>query len=74
MAEPLTVKEESRDGARILRAQGTLTLGQGASTLRAAVQKLVSGGTSPIVLDLRDVSHVDSAGIPQARSVAVVAQ
>jgi anti-sigma B factor antagonist len=63
MATTLTLREENRNGTPILHAQGKITLGEGAAILREAVQSRVAGGATQIVLDLTEVSYVDSAGI-----------
>jgi anti-sigma B factor antagonist len=63
MAATLTLSEENRNQVHVLRAHGKLTLGEGASALRDAVHTLVAAGTRQIILDLTEVSYMDSAGI-----------
>ena len=57
------LNQEDRNGVQVLRAHGRLTLGEGASTLRETIESVVAGNPTKIVLDLTDVSYVDSAGL-----------
>jgi anti-sigma B factor antagonist len=47
----------------IVDASGRLTLGEGTSSLRMRVRELVDGGSRSIVLNLADVTYIDSSGI-----------
>jgi anti-sigma B factor antagonist len=47
----------------IVVASGKLTLGEGASTLRTKIRELVASGSRRIVLNLADVSYMDSSGM-----------
>ena len=47
----------------IVDASGRLTLGEGTSALRKRMRELVNGGSRKIVLNLADVSYIDSSGI-----------
>jgi anti-sigma B factor antagonist len=47
----------------IVDASGRLTLGEGTSSLRKRVRELVEGGSRRIVLNLADVTYIDSSGI-----------
>lgn len=42
---------------------GRITLGEGSSTLRDALRDLVAKGHKKILLNLGDVSYIDSSGI-----------
>jgi len=42
---------------------GRITLGEGASTLRDTIRDLVSKGNKKILLNLGEVSYIDSSGI-----------
>jgi anti-sigma B factor antagonist len=48
---------------QILDAAGRITLGEGASVLRDSVKGLVAEGKKKILLNLAEVSFVDSSGI-----------
>jgi anti-sigma B factor antagonist len=47
----------------IVDASGRLTLGEGTSSLRKRMRELVEGGSRRIVLNLADVTYIDSSGI-----------
>ena len=47
----------------IVVASGKLTLGEGASTLRTKIRELVASGSRRIVLNMADVSYMDSSGM-----------
>ena len=61
MSVKLTTHENG--GVIIVGTSGKLTLGEGTSTLRAKIHELVAGGSRRIVLDLADVSYMDSSGL-----------
>ena len=44
-------------------ASGRITLGEGSSAFREVVRDLVSKGNKKILLNLADVSYIDSSGI-----------
>ena len=47
----------------IVDASGKLTLGEGTSTLRTKIRELVAGGSRRFVLNLADVTYMDSSGL-----------
>ena len=47
----------------VIDAVGRITLGEGASSFRDTIRDLVSKGDKKIVLNLGDVSYIDSSGI-----------
>jgi anti-sigma B factor antagonist len=51
------------DGVTILDLSGRITLGEGSVTLRDAVRELLDKGDKNILLNLGDVSYIDSSGI-----------
>lgn len=59
----LAFEDEIRNDVHVLHARGRLTLGEGAAVLRDTIRTLVAGGSVRIVLDLAQISYVDSAGI-----------
>ena len=61
MSMKLTTHEEG--GVTIVDASGKLTLGESTSALRKRMRELVDGGSRRIVLNLADVTYVDSSGI-----------
>lgn len=61
----MTMKISSRqvDGVSVLDCSGRITLGEGSITLRDTVRDLLSKGHKKILLNLADVSYIDSSGI-----------
>jgi anti-sigma B factor antagonist len=47
----------------IVVASGKLTMGEGTSTLRTKIRELVASGSRRIVLNMADVSYMDSSGM-----------
>lgn len=58
-----TVKCRRLDDVVILDISGRITLGEGAVTLRDALQKLLNAGERKLVMNLEDVDYIDSAGL-----------
>ncbi len=61
----MSIKASTRqlDGVTIVDMSGRITLGEGSSTLRETVRDLISKGQKKILLNLGDVSYIDSSGI-----------
>jgi anti-sigma B factor antagonist len=51
------------DGVTIVDLSGRITLGEGSVVLRDTVKDLLSKGQKKILLNLGDVSYIDSSGI-----------
>jgi anti-sigma B factor antagonist len=47
----------------VIDVAGRITLGEGASALRDALRELVKNNHKHILLNLKDVSYIDSSGI-----------
>jgi len=47
----------------ILVASGKLTMGEGTSTFRTKIREVVASGSRRIVLNMADVSYMDSSGM-----------
>jgi anti-sigma B factor antagonist len=47
----------------IVDLSGRVTLGEGAGLLRSTIKDLVTAGNNRILLNLKDVSYIDSAGL-----------
>jgi anti-sigma B factor antagonist len=47
----------------VIDAVGRITLGEGASTFRDTIRNLASNGTKKMLLNLAEVSYIDSSGI-----------
>jgi anti-sigma B factor antagonist len=51
------------DDVSVVDVSGKITLGEGASALRNLLHDLVAGGHKKVLLNLQNVSYIDSAGI-----------
>ncbi len=61
----MSLKTSTRqvNGVTILDCSGRITLGEGSVTLRDSVRDLLAKGDKKILLNLADVSYIDSSGI-----------
>ena len=61
----MTMKSSTRqvDGVSIVDCSGRITLGEGSVILRDTVRELLSKGQKKILLNLGEVSYIDSSGI-----------
>ncbi len=59
----LNIKERSAGDVTVLDLSGRITIGDGSVQLREAVRKLLDEDRKKILLNLGDVSYVDSSGI-----------
>jgi anti-sigma B factor antagonist len=61
----VTMKASNRrvDGVTILDLSGRITLGEGSVVLRDQIRDLISKGEKKILLNLGDVTYIDSSGI-----------
>ena len=59
----MKIPARSRSGAAILEPEGKITIGVGDIALRAAVIEAVDGGSKNVLVNLENVSTIDSSGI-----------
>ncbi len=59
----LEISERRANNILVMELSGTLTLGDEAGQLRARFKEVLSDGTNRLVLDLSNLSYVDSAGL-----------
>jgi len=59
----LTVASRENDGVTILDLKGKITLGEGSVQVRDVVRGLVGKGKKNILLNLAEVSYIDSSGL-----------
>ena len=61
----MSLKTSSRqvDGVTILDLSGRITLGEGSVVLRDAIREILGRGEKKILLNLGDVTYIDSSGI-----------
>ncbi len=57
------IKDRQVGDVTVMDVSGRITLGEGSSTLRDALRDLVAKGHKKILLNLGDVSYIDSSGI-----------
>jgi anti-anti-sigma factor len=57
----ITIRD--RGGVKILDLKGKITLGAGEMALRQSLQEVLTDGATKVVLNLRDVTTVDSTGV-----------
>lgn len=50
-------------GVSIVDLAGRITLGEGSGLVRNTIKELVSSGRKSVLLNLKDVSYIDSAGL-----------
>lgn len=61
MSVKLTTRQVS--DVTVIDATGRITLGEGSSTFRDTIKDLVSKGNKKILLNLADITYIDSSGI-----------
>jgi anti-sigma B factor antagonist len=59
----IKVSTRELDNVTIVDLSGRITLGEGSSTLRETVKDLLAKGRKNILLNLGDVTYIDSSGI-----------
>lgn len=59
----LTAKARESGNVSILDLSGKITLGENSGVLRDALKSLLAQGHKNIILNMKDVSYVDSAGL-----------
>jgi anti-sigma B factor antagonist len=59
----ITISERQAGDVTILDLSGKVTIGEGSVALRNAIRKVLGDGKTKIVLNLGDVSYIDSSGI-----------
>src|SRR5207248_10334406 len=63
LAMACTAAVRQADDVAIVDLSGRITLGDAACTLRDTVRELIQRGERRILLNLRDVTYIDSAGL-----------
>lgn len=59
----LTISTRETQGVTVLDLAGKLVLGEECNAFRERVKKLLGGGTKKILINLSEVTRVDSTGI-----------
>jgi len=59
----IKVNQRQQDGVTILDLKGKITIGAGDLAVRNSVQEALNAGTKGILLNMKEVSTIDSSGI-----------
>ena len=59
----ISIQSRHADTAAVLVLAGRLTIGESVDTLHQAVEDSLAAGDKEIVIDMRDVSYIDSTGL-----------
>jgi len=59
----LQIAEKDTGGVAVLELSGRVTLGEDSGQLRTKLKELLAQGKNRLVLDLGNVSYIDSAGL-----------
>ncbi len=59
----MTIETRTSGPVTILDIHGKITIGDGSAEVRSVVRELLQAGNKEILLNLGDVSYVDSSGI-----------
>ena len=59
----MQIDKRVRDGVTILDVEGKVTIGKGDVALREAVQEVLNGGATKILVGLGKVTTIDSSGV-----------
>jgi anti-sigma B factor antagonist len=72
----VTMKTSTRqvDGVTIVDCSGRITLGEGSVILRDTVRELLAKGQKKILLNLGEVTYIDSSGIGELVSAFTTAR
>jgi anti-anti-sigma factor len=69
----MNVNVRQRDDVKILDLKGRITIGSGEVALRNAVQELLNSGAQKVLINMKDVSTIDSSGIGELVSAYTTA-
>jgi anti-sigma B factor antagonist len=59
----MDIRERAVDGVTVLQLSGKIVLGEGEVQIRDRIKDLLADGQRKILLNLADVSYIDSAGL-----------
>lgn len=70
----LSIASREVDGVTVLDLGGRITLGEGSVQLRESIRDLIGKGQKKILLNLGDVSYIDSSGLGELVSAFTTAK
>lgn len=59
----MKIEKRSREGVTILDLGGKITIGKGDVALREAVHQALTAGANSMLINLKDVTTIDSSGV-----------
>jgi anti-sigma B factor antagonist len=59
----LNIKKREVDGVAVVGLEGRIVLGEESNALREQVKSMLASGRNRIVLNMSDVTYIDSAGL-----------
>lgn len=69
----MKIEKRNRDGVTILDLGGKITIGKGDVALREAVHQTLEGGAAKVLINLNDVTTIDSSGVGELVSAFTTA-
>ena len=69
----MKIEKRNRDGVTVLDLGGKITIGKGDIALREAVQQTLEGGAAKVLINLADVTTIDSSGVGELVSAFTTA-
>lgn len=69
----MNVNVRQRDDVSILDLKGRITIGSGEVALRNAVQEVLNSGAKKVLINMKEVSTIDSSGIGELVSAYTTA-
>jgi len=70
----MAIKGRETDGITILDISGRITIGEGSVVLRDRVRDEIAAGRQRIIINLADVSYIDSSGLGELISAFTTAK
>src|SRR5215813_8185663 len=63
LEDPMDIKERVVDGVSILDLSGKIVLGEGDMQIKERIRDLLADGQKRILLNLAEITYIDSAGL-----------
>lgn len=59
----MDIDKLDEDGVTIVVVRGVIKLGESAQTFSSFLREILESGSSPVIVDLEGIDHVDSTGL-----------